>query len=195
MIAMLIMAFWSIRRGYIGITNFRVVKGFKVHLLLLVTTLGIATFFAILNSVVPIPDMFNKLEGVTSTLLFALFAVMVAPITEEILFRGVFTTILLEKYPPKKAILLSAAIFAGTHLNLAQILPTFAIGILLAWLYWRTNSLWLPIFAHTINNLSAVILNNQFPSIILPSIYLYLALLIIVASLLYPLVRQLRGTI
>ena len=58
---------------------------------------------------------------------------IIGPVLEEILFRGAITRALLQQYNPTKAILISALLFGVFHINPAQILPAFLIGILLAW--------------------------------------------------------------
>ena len=77
---------------------------------------------------------------------------LVAPIVEELLFRGVILDGLLKNYSPTKAILWSAVIFGVAHLNPYQFISAFIIGILMGWVYWRTGSLLLCIIIHFINN-------------------------------------------
>ena len=66
---------------------------------------------------------------------------IIGPVLEELLFRGAITKALLQQYSPTKAILLSALLFGVFHINPAQILPAFLIGILFAWTYYKTASL------------------------------------------------------
>ena len=54
---------------------------------------------------------------------------IIGPVLEEILFRGAITKALLQQYNPTKAILISALLFGVFHINPAQILPAFLIGI------------------------------------------------------------------
>ena len=87
---------------------------------------------------------------------------IVGPVLEELLFRGAITKALLQQYNPTKAILISALLF-GVHINPAQILPAFLIGILLAWTYYKTGSLIPCIFMHILNNSLSVYLSIKYP--------------------------------
>ena len=78
---------------------------------------------------------------------------IVGPVLEELLFRGAIT----------KAILISALLFGVFHINPAQILPAFLIGILLAWTYYKTGSLIPCIFMHILNNSLSVYLSIKYP--------------------------------
>lgn len=88
---------------------------------------------------------------------------IVGPVLEELLFRGAITKALLQQYTPTKAILISALLFGVFHINPAQILPAFLIGILLAWTYYKTGSLIPCILMHILNNSLAVYLSIQYP--------------------------------
>ena len=81
---------------------------------------------------------------------------IIAPILEEILFRGIILKGFLKNYTVWKAITFSSLIFAIAHFNLRQGIVTFLMGFFLGWLYFKTKSLILPIFAHIINNSLAV---------------------------------------
>ena len=88
---------------------------------------------------------------------------IIGPVLEEILFRGAITRALLQQYNPTKAILISALLFGVFHINPAQILPAFLIGILLAWTYYKTGSLIPCILMHVLNNSLSVYLSIKYP--------------------------------
>ena len=88
---------------------------------------------------------------------------IVGPVLEELLFRGALTKALLQQYNPTKASLISALLFGAFHINPAQILPAFLIGILLAWTYYKTGSLIPCIFMHILNNSLSVYLSIKYP--------------------------------
>ena len=93
-----------------------------------------------------------------------ILAIAVAgPVLEELLFRGAITKALLKQYDPAKAILISALLFGVFHINPAQILPAFLIGILLAWTYYKTGSLIPCILMHVLNNSLSVYLSIKYP--------------------------------
>ena len=77
--------------------------------------------------------------------------VVVAPFTEEFLFRGLILRGFLNRYSIIKAILVSALLFALTH-YIFQFLSAFLAGILLAWWFVKTRSLLPCIYGHVLNN-------------------------------------------
>jgi len=106
------------------------------------------------RSVLPMPDelaeMFRVLfEGGVGTLVAL---VIVAPLTEELLFRGVILTGFLARYRKGTAIGASAVLFAVAHLNPYQFAAGLATGVFLGWLFLRTRSLWPCILMHAAFN-------------------------------------------
>jgi glutamate-5-semialdehyde dehydrogenase len=92
-----------------------------------------------------------------------LLAVIVAPLVEEFVFRGLILRGLLARWTPWPAILVSAALFGLIHLNPAQLPVTLTLGVILGWVYVRTRSLGLCVIGHAINNATTYI-----PSEVLP---------------------------
>lgn len=84
--------------------------------------------------------------------LAVLAIVIVAPIAEELFFRGVVFNAWLREGGARFAYLGSAALFAVIHLSLAAAVPIFLLGLALAWIYRRTGSLLAPIAMHTVVN-------------------------------------------
>jgi membrane protease YdiL (CAAX protease family) len=98
-------------------------------------------------------DLFLRIGGHGTSLLSAVIAlVIVAPTTEELLFRGLFLRGFLNKYRAQRAVLASGILFGLFHLNPWQFIHTTVIGILLAWWFLRTRSLIPCIFGHALNN-------------------------------------------
>ena len=81
-----------------------------------------------------------------------LAAVFVAPICEELFFRGFVFMGFLRGMPLYLAVILSALLFAIAHGDAASFPVLFIIGLLLALLRWQTKSLWPGIFLHCLNN-------------------------------------------
>jgi Predicted metal-dependent membrane protease len=111
---------------------------------------------SLFNEYIPLPDFFNWMNINVTSPTFIIPAVIIAPIGEEIIFRGMVTKLLLEEYRPTKAILISALIFGVIHFNPAQIPGAFIIGILFGWLYYKTGSIIPGIILHFVNNAAAV---------------------------------------
>jgi hypothetical protein len=77
---------------------------------------------------------------------------LATPLTEEIFFRGFVFAGLVPRLGVGRAMVASAVIFSVFHLSLGVLVPIFITGMALAWLYWRTGSLWPGIFAHAGQN-------------------------------------------
>jgi len=73
---------------------------------------------------------------------------LLGPFAEEIVFRGVLFRTLRARMPLALAIVLSAAAFALLHPYRAAIYQVGLVGVLSAWVYHRTGSLWPSIVAH-----------------------------------------------
>ncbi len=98
------------------------------------------------------------------SLMHVLTAYFLAPLIEEFVFRGVVFKGLLNKYSsPVFAILLSSMLFSLVHINLAVLLSTFILGILLGVIYYYSNSLHLTILSHLLININIDIQYYLFP--------------------------------
>ncbi len=84
-------------------------------------------------------------------------SVVIAPICEEILFRGFIYNCLKRACGMWPAILASSLLFGAIHTSLLQILPLSIFAILLCLAYERAQSIWLPIAIHAIFNGISVI--------------------------------------
>ena len=89
--------------------------------------------------------------------MFVLVAVVMAPLFEEIVFRGFLFRGLANSWGWAWGALASAAIFGAAHLQLDVFLPLAALGFVLAWAYKKTGSLWTCITMHALFNLIAVV--------------------------------------
>ncbi len=77
---------------------------------------------------------------------------IIAPIAEEIVFRGYMYKAFRDRFKMWYAILLSAALFAVIHLEWRAALSLFVIGIVLAYVYEKTGNIMAPITLHILNN-------------------------------------------
>jgi membrane protease YdiL (CAAX protease family) len=83
---------------------------------------------------------------------------VLAPIFEEMLFRGVLLRAFLTQHARWAAICYSALLFGAAHLNVYQFLLAFWLGLLLGWLYERSRSLVPCIALHAAVNTAVVVL-------------------------------------
>jgi len=77
---------------------------------------------------------------------------LLAPILEEMLFRGIILRSFLNQYRRTHAIMGSAILFGLAHLNIYQFVVGTALGLISGWLYERTRSLWPCIVLHASYN-------------------------------------------
>lgn len=104
--------------------------------------------------------MDNLLEDMISEspLLMSVYLGIFGPIGEEVFFRGFAHTALKRKYGFKKGIVLSSLFFGVYHGLPWQIPYAVAAGVLLAYCYEKTQSLYTPIVLHILNNGISIIL-------------------------------------
>ena len=106
-------------------------------------------------------------------LFLVLFAVVLAPAYEELLFRRVLFGRFLDGGRPWLGLLLSSLAFALVHelpgtganppLAMLQLWLVYGgMGAVFGWLYWRTGTLWAPIVAHGLNNGIALMVHTLF---------------------------------
>jgi len=91
-------------------------------------------------------------EGVFFLIFFTFMAVVVAPIGEEILFRGILYPSIKQNGYPKVAAIGTAILFGLFHLNLLTFLSLTFVGLALVFIYEKTNNLLAPILAHALFN-------------------------------------------
>lgn len=73
---------------------------------------------------------------------------ILAPLKEEVIFRGIFYPPFRNAYGRGKGIVFTAGLFALLHFDVVRFIPLFIGGIVLTWLYEKTSSLWPSILAH-----------------------------------------------
>lgn len=117
---------------------------------------GIINIFTVFNEVA------DSLYG--GSIIFEFIAmVIIAPLLEEILFRGIIFARLREYMSVKVAIVISALIFGIIHGNVVQGIYAFIIGICLAYIYERYNTLLAAVLFHMSANLMSVIMTECEP--------------------------------
>lgn len=99
-----------------------------------------------------------------------LVGVIVAPLVEEIFFRGFLFQGFRQRYGWVAGLVISSAIFAAAHLDPVSLIPTFLLGAVMAYVYHRSNSVWPGVILHFLVNafglcaaLAAVQLQNVPP--------------------------------
>jgi uncharacterized protein len=91
------------------------------------------------------PELYNFLTIVA--------VLIVAPITEEFIFRGIILHRWAVKWGVTPALLMSSLLFGALHSNLVGL---FVFGLIMALLYLKTRTLFVPIACHALNNFLAI---------------------------------------
>lgn len=113
--------------------------------------------------------------------------VVMAPLFEEVIFRGVLLESLRRRYGVIAALLLSSLIFGLVHLHPTIAVNAFFMGLILGFFYLATESLWASVFLHAVNNgISYVLLAAGFGGTmlidLLPDRTLYAAVYAVAAA-------------
>lgn len=85
---------------------------------------------------------------------YAFAAVILAPVVEEMLFRGILVPFFRDRGLRRLAIWGTAVLFGLAHFNKISFIPLTLFGVLLAWLYIRTGNLLVPMATHCLFNLT-----------------------------------------
>jgi sodium transport system permease protein len=146
------------------------VRGLSAGVLLVAGGLPLVWLIGWLQTfVLPIPwEMLEGLEELVTArdagrFLWLMLLLAVTPaLCEEIVFRGVLLggTRTLE---PWRMIVLNGVVFGAFHLSFETVirfLPTATLGALIAWVVWRTGSLWVGALMHFLNNGSIVVITS-----------------------------------
>lgn len=177
----------------------------------------VVQWLAQINQALPLPEMVRtfeetQLEMIRSVLeggmgvSFNLVMLALVPgVCEELLFRGYVQREFERWGGALTGILLSGMLFGLYHLRLTQVLPLVVLGTYLAYLTWRTGSLWPAVLVHTVHNGLAVMMTRvaqSHPSYDMEALeqvampwYAVVSGLAIVGGILYvfhPLARQIR---
>ena len=135
-------------------------------------------FLGWLNSFLPVPqwmaelqqtmdEMIKKLLKTENILVLGLIHIgMVPAICEEIMFRGYVQRSLEKSWGIWASIFVSGFVFGAYHLQITNILPLAALGILFAYITYISDSIIPAMFAHFANNGGQVVLSSFYPEML-----------------------------
>jgi membrane protease YdiL (CAAX protease family) len=152
----IIYTIWQKKTGRFSFPIFRFNRRLLPSLILCTLALlfGIVTPLA---NLIPLSESMRKLMlefGAQTGILAFITMVVIAPVVEELIYRGIILDGLIRKYSPWKAILISSLIFGLVHLNPWQLITGFVIGIFIGWAYYYTRNLAVCIAIHATANLA-----------------------------------------
>lgn len=119
----------------------------------------------IVRSFVHLPrthDLFVLGHHPRQVLLMVMLVLVVAPLGEEVLFRGFLLQGLARRWGFWPAAVVTSAVFAFAHVWPYLYVPIFIMGLAFAWLFWRTGSLWASIAAHATMNATSLVVTGLF---------------------------------
>lgn len=131
-----------------------------VLVLIALTCVGLSIVMSEINNLVrtvlPMGDwwesFFRSLVHADHPVGTVLLLVVVAPLTEELLFRKILLDAFLEDYATPAAIIAASCLFGVVHLNPWQFVTGFLLGLYLSWLYHRTGALLPCLVGHAVFN-------------------------------------------
>jgi membrane protease YdiL (CAAX protease family) len=103
-------------------------------------------------------ELMKKSQDTVVVGLMAFSAAIVAPLAEEIIFRGYLYPVAKKWSGKWAAVIFSALWFSACHGNVPLVLPLFLLGIILALAYEKTGSIWAPIGIHFFFNSATVLI-------------------------------------
>lgn len=106
-------------------------------------------------------ELITEYSELPFRILIVVVAVVIVPSFEEMLFRGFFQTMIRRFFEIRNgawlAIVISSGLFAIIHANAGHWLALFVLGICMGYAYEKSNSLFRPIFIHSLFNAASVI--------------------------------------
>ena len=116
------------------------------------------------NAVAMMTHTLHKM-GVSGLILAVLGIGIAPPLGEEMVFRGFAFNCLRRRFGMATGLIGSALLFTLPHGYGLGLVPVFALGLFMAWVYKNTGSLWVPILIHAVNNTTQVLLVYYFPAL------------------------------
>jgi len=139
--------------------NFKKIN-FEIIFITLITAVSLSIIILNINSLIISPDYENPIleTAFKGNVLGIIFALLIAPIFEEVIFRGIILGGLKKNYSIIAALMISALLFSISHFTLVQLVPTFIAGLYFGYIYYKSDSLILSMFAHFSYNLLPIII-------------------------------------
>lgn len=96
-------------------------------------------------------NLFNPSPNMLSFIYVVISTVIIVPIIEELMFRGVILNALNNRVNFIYAIVISSVLFSLFH-GFGRLTPTFFFGLCMCVIYLKTNNITIPIIIHVLNN-------------------------------------------
>ncbi len=153
MMLFFVIIYRAMRRGKWGTVGFSY-RGFNPTILLW----GLLMILSLNVVMDPILSLFPDVAVPVGRGIYMILAIVVlAPIFEELICRGIVLEAVRRKHGAWMGCLASALVFGFMHIQPQLVINAFACGLILGYIYLRTRSIFAPIILHSINNLLAYI--------------------------------------
>ncbi len=140
--------------------KYGIIGGISICLLITLLNNIIYSFiFDLFGIQAPTQEVIKSLLRAENPILFLLYTcliVIVAPLTEEIFFRGFVYPYCKVKVGKCRGMILNGILFGFAHFSCWLFFPTCLGGVILAWIYEKTESLYSAILAHAVWNMIIV---------------------------------------
>ncbi len=152
---------YKLRASHFGFEKIKITKliteTLRGYALFLGISILIGIFILYTNIKIPgyqVQERILPLFGTTPLDLSIAFLVIVilAPVVEEVFFRGFIMRTLVDRVGKYTGSIFSALLFAIFHFQFQTIIPLFILGMILSGIMLRTRSIWGPIAFHVFNN-------------------------------------------
>jgi membrane protease YdiL (CAAX protease family) len=114
----------------------------------------------------PLLEFLTENASLQDRLLLVLTALVVAPISEELIFRGYVFGVLRRYTGRWWAMAISALVFAAIHAHIPSLAGLFALAVALTLVYEGAGSLWAPILMHSLFNGITVVFTLAWPDLV-----------------------------
>ncbi len=163
-------ALWYARvnlRETLRLRAFSRMQGAGAAVMALSTLILVMQFGAVHDQFLPVPDSMKEYYGkflqgsdsLTGLAAILLTMALSPAVCEETLFRGALLSGLRQHMRPWSAVLAVSVLFGVFHLSIYRFAPTALIGLAITYAVLRTNSLWIGMIMHFINNSFSILLS------------------------------------
>lgn len=169
--------------------TFKKVKPFNLFAAILsgdiVTTISILTSILYINLNITFPSIFSASYTNSFNITTLIAVVLLAPVIEEIIFRGLLYNLFAKYRGPLVGVVMSTIYFVILHFRLSNLLTAIIMGIVSALFYEATHSLIPCIIMHGMNNASPLWVSKwNLASINLSTPLIILLILLLIGMLL-----------
>lgn len=140
----------------------------KDYVIIILSWIFLMGYLAILNvvtqqfNITPDPPKMIYNPSENELLVYGIGLVLLAPVWEEFLFRGILFSRLMKYIPIWASFIVSSLIFTCIHpISVGNTLFIFVFGLLVAYTYYKTNNIFVPVSIHLLNNLFSLSIAMQ----------------------------------